>query len=124
LAIHCGMRAAGVLNDDRPEGRSLASEEMAVSSRTLWGAGGGGGRVVRCRRRPVRGEVPGGGGRRRRLASRGGLQPSIASKELGRHGWRRSKAHEGDDTGGLRQRLGPMGKSRGRGVKVDTGALT
>jgi hypothetical protein len=34
LAVHGGVRAAGVLNGDRPEGRSLVLEEMSVSSRT------------------------------------------------------------------------------------------
>jgi hypothetical protein len=34
LVVHGGVRAAGVLNGGRPEGRSLASEEVAVSSRT------------------------------------------------------------------------------------------
>jgi hypothetical protein len=34
LAVHGGVRAAGVLNGGRSEGRSLAPEEMSVSSRT------------------------------------------------------------------------------------------
>jgi hypothetical protein len=33
LVVHGGVQAAGVLNGGRPEGRSLALEEMSVSSR-------------------------------------------------------------------------------------------
>jgi hypothetical protein len=70
LAVHGGVRATRVLNGGRPEGRLLAPEEMSVSSRTLAGAGGGGGRVVWCWRRPVCGVVPGGGGHQRRWRPR------------------------------------------------------
>jgi hypothetical protein len=37
LAVHGGVRATGVLNGGRPKGRSLAPEEMSVSSRTPTG---------------------------------------------------------------------------------------
>jgi hypothetical protein len=37
LAVHDDVRVAGVLNGGKPEGRSLASEEMSVNSRTLAG---------------------------------------------------------------------------------------
>jgi hypothetical protein len=61
--------------------------------------------VIWCRSRPVRGEMPDGEGHQRRLASPGGLQPGAASRARGRHSWRRSKAHVGDNTGGLRWQL-------------------
>jgi hypothetical protein len=58
----------------------LAPEEMSVSSRTLAGAGGGGGRVVWCWGRPVCGVVPGGGGHQRRLASPNDLRAALRAE--------------------------------------------
>jgi hypothetical protein len=60
-----------------------------------WFGAGGGPYVVWC---PVVEDIKGAGVPGR---SSGGT----ASKARGRHGWRRSKAHEGDDAGGLRRRL-------------------
>jgi hypothetical protein len=52
LAVHGGLRATGVLNGGRPEGRLLASEEMLVNSRTPVGCWRRWWPVILCRRRP------------------------------------------------------------------------
>jgi hypothetical protein len=64
--------------------------------------------VIRCRRRPICGEVSGGGGCRRRLASPGGLRPGAVSRARGCSPGVTAAANRG----GRRARAGPDGEKQ------------
>jgi hypothetical protein len=132
LAVHGGVRAAGVLNGGRPEGRSLASEEMSVSSRTPTG----------CWRRWWPGDSvleaahPWWGGQRWRTSKVVGIPRRSSARRCEQstrtarletlqgawgqlRGWLKAAAHwawwlQRREVGGVIE-LCPMGKSRGRG---------